>query len=74
LSQKNFSKRFPLTKEKPILVTTAKNFVDIKSLVKKLGAYFYECYSLSFVGEGIKRAYQWTIETIFSQGNELENP
>jgi IS30 family transposase len=29
------------------------------------------CYSLSFVGEGIKRAYQWTIETIFSQGNEF---
>jgi IS30 family transposase len=41
LSPKNFSKRFTLTKEKPLLVTTAKNFVDIKSLVKKLGADFY---------------------------------
>jgi IS30 family transposase len=41
LSPKNFSKRFPLTKEKPTLVTRSKNFVDIKSLVKKLGADFY---------------------------------
>jgi hypothetical protein len=31
LSPKNFSKRFPLTKEKPLLVTRSKNFVDIKS-------------------------------------------
>ena len=31
LSPKNFSKRFPLTKEKPTLVTRSKNFVDIKS-------------------------------------------
>ncbi len=31
LSPKNFSKRFPLTKEKPTFVTRPKNFVDIKS-------------------------------------------
>jgi IS30 family transposase len=46
-----------IEKRKPFTCDNGKEFCGHQELSRKLGADFYECYSLSFLGEGIKRAY-----------------
>ena len=47
----------PSDKRKTFTCDKVKEFCGHQELSRKLGADFYECYSLPFLGEGIKRAY-----------------
>ena len=56
VTEKLFQEIHP-DKRKTFTCDNGKEFCGHQELSQKLGADFYECYSLSFLGEGIKRAY-----------------
>jgi len=70
VTEKLFQEIHP-DKRKTFTCDNGKEFCGHQESREETRSRFLFCYSLSFVGKGIKRAYQWTVKTIFPQGNEF---